>query len=211
MIRRLVFMPAIVFLCLSMNFVLPADTIQLDGIIGDNEWKGAIEYNLAGGGKMMLKKSKNELYVAMVSGKKGWAHVYLYYNDTVRIFHASAALGEARYVKQKGVWHPVQSFSWALREKDYNSELVKKQEDHYSKNGWVANNNNMGNGMVFEYKLKNSDINSTLSFACAMIETPMEIHYFPITLSDNTILEKLVQGYTPDSLEFNIGSWEKIR
>jgi hypothetical protein len=94
----------------------------------------------------------------------------------------------------------------------YNDDLVKKQADHYLLYGWVANNNNTGDGMTFEFKLDLSRVdNNPAFFACAVIETPMDIHYFPSTLNDNTILQRLVQGYTPDSLQFNTSNWEKIR
>jgi hypothetical protein len=212
MTNQLVFFSAIIFAGIMISFVSKTSKIQLDGVISEAEWKGAKEFDLAGGGKLMMKKENNELYVAMISGKKGWAHVYLSHKDTVRVLHASAALGEARYVKENSWWRTIQSFKWELRDREYNDELVKKQEEHYLQYGWAANNNNTGNGMTFEFKLdlSRTDNNPAL-FACAAVEIPMNIHYFPSSLNDNTILQRLVQGNTPDSLQFNTASWEKIR
>ena len=99
-----------------------------------------------------------------------------------------------------------------MRERVYNDELAKKQQDYYNQHGWVANNNNLGTGMIFEFKLDLSRTDHDPSpFACVLAEIPLDIHYFPASLKDNTILPQLVQGYTPDSLQFDPGAWEKIR
>jgi len=189
-------------------FVSTDNSIQLDGILNDNEWKNAKEYRLSGGGKLLIKKENKELYIAMAGDKQAWAHVYLYSLDTIRVMHASAALGEAKYIRQNDLWRSIETFQWALREKEYNDELVRKQQDHYQKHGWVANNNNMGNGMTFEFKL-NLSHPDPVYFACVLAQVPLELSYFPGSLSDNTILPKLVQGYTPDSLQFDPALWEK--
>lgn len=209
--RALIFISLVVVINIAMGFIDAGNAIKLDGVISDGEWKDAKEYDLTGGGKLMLKKENSDLFVAMVAGKKGWAHVYLSHSDTVKVLHASAALGEALYVKRDNLWRTVQSFKWELRDRVYNDELVKKQQDHYRQFGWVANNNNTGNGMVFEFKLDLSRTdNNPAPFACAVIENSMEVHYFPSTLKDNTVLQRLLQGYTPDSLQFTPGSWENI-
>ena len=78
----------------------PVPGIQLDGVISDGEWENVTEHKLAGGGRLMMKKENKILFVAMIGNKKAWAHVYLSHRDTIKVLHASAALGEARYVKQ---------------------------------------------------------------------------------------------------------------
>lgn len=197
---------------ISIAFIPENNSIQLDGVINDSEWKEAKEYKLSGGGKLMIKKENNDLYVALSGNKEAWAHVYLSHGDTVRVLHASAALGEAKYVKQNNLWRNIQSFQWQLRERVYNDELAKKQQDHYLQYGWVANNNNLGNGMIFEFKLDLSRVDNTPApFACVLAQVPLDLHYFPTSLTDNTVSPMLVQGYTPESLQFAPGSWERIK
>jgi hypothetical protein len=210
--KVLQFVSGLCFISITMAFIPINADIHLDGIISDGEWAGAKQYELTGGGRLMIKKESNSLYVAMVADNKGWAHVYLSDGDTVRILHASAALGEALYVKKNNLWRNVQSFKWELRDRVYNEDLAKKQQDHFRQFGWVANNNNTGNGLVFEFKI---DLlrahNDVSSFACLVAGASLDIHHFPATLNDNTVLQKLVQGNTPDSLQFNPAIWEKIR
>lgn len=195
-----------------MAFTRQDNNIRIDGVINDNEWKDAKQYDLSGGGRLMMIKNNNELYVALAGTKQAWAHVYLSHGDTVRVLHASAALGEARYVKQNNLWRTIQTFKWELRGKQYSDELIKQQQDHYRQFGWVSNNNNMGNGMTFEFKLDLSRTdNNPAPFSCVIAEVPLSLHHFPVSLNDNTVLQRLVQGYTPDSLQFNPSSWEKIK
>lgn len=210
--RSIVFSIFISVYILTIAFIPANNAIQLDGVISDNEWKDAKEYNLSGGGKLLMKKENKDLYVAMAGNKKAWAHVYLHQTDTIHVIHASAALGVAKYIKQNNWWRNIQSFQWELREEIYNEELIKKQQAHYLKYGWVANNNNMGNGMTFEFRLNLSRIDDIpVSFACVLAEVPLDLHYFPRSLTDNTVLPQLVQGDTPDSLKFVPATWEKIK
>jgi hypothetical protein len=184
--------------------------IRIDGVISEGEWDSAKEYELSGGGKVKLKQQQSILYVAIQANKKAWTHIYLSSGDTLAVLHASAALGRATYVKNGDRWHPVQSFEWALREKEYNDDLAAKQVLHYRQFGWVANNNNMNDDRVFEFQLDLSRWTKPLSFACVAIEVPMVPHYFPAGLKDDTILPKLLQGYTPDSLQFSMKEWWSI-
>jgi len=199
----------IIILLTAEAFISTGSSIQLDGVINEQEWNNAKEYRLSGGGKLLVKKENKELYLAMAADKQAWAHVYLHRQDTIQVMHASAALGEAKYIKQNQLWRNIESFQWALREKEYNDELARKQQDHYLKHGWVANNNNMGNGMTLEFKV-NLSHPGPVSFACVLAQVPTDLSYFPGSLSDNTILPKLVQGYTPDSLQFTPALWEKV-
>ena len=96
------FLSVFMILIIVMAFA-PGSSIQLDGVIGDAEWKNAKEYKLSGGRKLLFKKEDKDLYVAMAGTKQTWAHVYLYYADTIHVLHASAALGEAKYIKQRDI------------------------------------------------------------------------------------------------------------
>jgi hypothetical protein len=118
--RSLLAVKFIAAIVIITSFKSDPDPIQLDGIISDNEWKGAKQYGLSNGGKLLMKKNNNDLYLALVAEKKAWAHVYLSHNDTVSVLHASAALGEAKYVKENNLWRVVQSFNWQLRDRLYN-------------------------------------------------------------------------------------------
>lgn len=185
--------------------------IHIDGFISPGEWENATEHTLSGGGTIKIKKNHTDLYVAITATNKAWAHVYINSGDTIKVLHASAALGQAKYIPRNNHWTPTQSFEWALRDRVYNDDLASKQQEHYRQFGWVANNNNMGDGKTFEYRIDLSRMKGTIvSVAGVTAEVPLNLHFYPTTLTDHTILPKLVQGNTPDSLQFRVNEWETI-
>jgi hypothetical protein len=76
----------------------PAPTV--DGKIDDGEWAGATTHRLEGGGDLRLLKRGDFLYVAVHGAATGLASLCAAKGDTVRILHASAAIGEARYERR---------------------------------------------------------------------------------------------------------------
>ena len=202
----------IVILWCCFAFLASPMEIRLDGKADEAEWKDAQKYELKNGGSMLVRKGENEIWVSLESSKKGWVQIYISAGDTIRVLHASAALGEARYVKQKQLWHAIQDFKYELRDRGYNEQVAAKQQDYFQKFGWTANNNNTGDGKTFEFKIDLLRFGrSPVAMAYLILDDPNDPHYFPVTVNDHTILPRLMQGYTPDSLSFDTGSWQKIR
>jgi hypothetical protein len=71
---------------------------RIDGRIGADEWAGSVEAALPDGGRVLMRHDGAYLYVAIRSGKHGFASTCVARGDTVRILHASAALADAMYV-----------------------------------------------------------------------------------------------------------------
>jgi hypothetical protein len=200
---------AFAFFILCCSFTPPA--VQLDGVINADEWKGAKEADLRGGGKVFFRRDGNVLYVALKGVSKGWAHVYLSHNDTVHVMHASAALGSVTYFPQEAKWSTIQKFNWQLRDRSYSDTTARKMEDYFRQNGWVANNVNIGDGMTAEFKIDLSRFaTQKLAFACLFASKPETPSYYPEDLSDHTILKDLVYGNAPAQLEFNPKTWHKL-
>src|SRR5690242_5877828 len=74
----------------------------IDGVISPGEWNDAGDFHLAGGGELRIKRDAKYLYLALSGVANGFAQIYLAYGDTIRVLHASAALGEIRYHREKG-------------------------------------------------------------------------------------------------------------
>lgn len=186
------------------------DSIQLDGQLGEDEWRNSQEYLLKEDCKVLLLVEGNFLYAAVVSKNKIWAHAYLSDGETVQVMHASAALDAVQYKKQKSVWKTEETFQWEFRDRVFNSEVKSKMDSYFQTHGWVANNNTMGDGKTIEFKIDISK-KAPLYFACVLADFDVKLSSFPKTLTDDTVLPNLVQGYTPDSLKFNPTSWFNIK
>ena len=104
----------------------------------------------------------------------------------------------------------VTDFQWKLRERVYNQDLQEKQAAYFKQYHWVANNTNTGDGKTFEFMIDLS-ASDNVSLACLVLDEPTQPHYYPQGLNDNTILPRLMQGYTPDSLQFSPGTWDTIK
>lgn len=200
-------------LFLATSFVsVYEEIIKLDGKISKSEWAGAKEYNLSSGGKLYVLCKAETLYFGVKGNSPGWAHIYLYWKDSVRVLHASAGLGDQLYVNEKDNWKLQKAFSWENHKFEYGERLIQKQNSYYLKNGWCANNNNTGDNITLEYKVdlkRFGDIE--VKFAALFTSDAKSLSYYPGELNDNTLLEKLVSGSSPDNLQFKTQTWAKIK
>lgn len=188
------------------------DRIKLDGKINQEEWSGAKKHDLPSGGKLYVLQKKETLYLGIKGSRPGWAHVYLNWKDSVKVLHASAALGEQLYAYEKGNWRLQKKFDWEIREFAYNPELIQKQAAYYTKYGWCANNNNTGDKITLEYKIDLKRFGKgEVRFAALFTPDARSFSYFPPGLKDHTLLENLVSGGSPDSLQFKPLTWIKVK
>lgn len=206
---RLIFLLACVIPFLSADQVV--SNIKLDGKISEGEWNDATGHELKNGGQLLINQNDNILYVALISEEKIWTHVYLSDGKTVNVMHASAALGAVSYKKDQSLWRTADSFKFELRDTTYNDQLISAQDNYYRSHGWVATNGNMATGKVFEFKLDLTRFSKPTYLACVMSNYNSEFSWFPATVNDDALLKRLVQGNTPDSLNFKPDQWKKIR
>jgi len=200
-------------LVLSASFCKTDDTdIKLDGVINNAEWAGAREYDLSSGGRLYVIIKEKVAYLGIKGNDPGWAHVYLHRNDSVKVLHASAALGAQLYTYKNETWKLQKKFNWEVRESVYDEILKQKQDAYYKKNGWCANNNNTGDKTTLEFKI-NIDYTGTAEprFAVLYTADAKSLSFYPAGLTDNTLLKELVSGSNPDDLQFRPETWEKLK
>lgn len=184
--------------------------VKTDGVISDGEWSSAEQYDVGNNNKVMLKRDKDVLYVALSgSTAPSWFHLYLSDGKSVKVMHASAALGAINYKVNGALWRTDdKSFVYELRDRQFTAETAAKMDGYYATNGWVASNVNLGDKKTTEAKINLSDFKPAY-FAC-VIATPDKNYSFPLDLKDNTVLTRLVQGYAVDSLKFDPTTWKKM-
>ena len=185
------------------------DHIKLDGVLDETGWAAAKVYEMPAGNKLYVLRQGNELYIGIKATDPGWAHVYLHRNDSVHVLHASAALGEQLYTKNGTNWKLQRKFNWELRDALYNEVLQQKQEKYFLENGWVANNNRMGDKRSFEFRI-NLQAAANISFAALVTADAKSISAYPAGLPDDTLLKELVSGNSPDNLQFSPSAWANL-
>ena len=185
--------------------------VTIDGKINDDEWRGAFVGELVGGGEVRLLQSDSNLYVGLRGLKQGWGHVYVIEGDTIRVLHASAALGTAIYRRNGGTWQPTQPFDWELRDRVITDATKAAMSKFFEANGWVANNVNMSNSFEVEYKVHGKFFTGAARMAVLFASHPQSPLHWPKSLADDAVAEQLVRGNTPTDLRFDVTTWAQIK
>lgn len=188
--------------------------IELDGKLGETEWKGALRQELTGGGELLLRHDGKNVFLAVRSPKPGWTHVYLAFEDEVRVLHASAALGAAVYRKDdQDAWQPTQTFptrdDWKLRSAELTPAMAVAREAHLVEERWVASNTTMG-PRECEFILDRRLVSPKTRLAVAYASDPAAPSYWPARLADDCRKRELVTGTTPAGLTFAPETWERL-
>jgi hypothetical protein len=123
--------------------------------------------------------------------------------------HASAALGAIDYTLEGSLWRTSdKAFVYDLRDREFNAETASKMDAYYQKNGWVANNVNLGDRKTTEARINLAGFEP--KYMACVIATPEKNYSFLADLKDSSVLTKLVEGYAVDSLSFDPKTWKKL-
>ena len=202
------FRPALVVLLLLACQSAGAPTI--DGTLPDYEWASAWKAKLEGGGEVRLLAEGKFLFVAIRGPRApGLASVCVAKGKTVRILHASAAIGDAAFERWGDMWMKRKAFEWTLRDSPRGtvpSDDVKAE--WLLKSGWLANASASGS-VVREFKIYIKDVDS-IGVAYLATEDPMTVAYWPSSMHDDCRSLKIPQGYLPDTARFDPSSWYQL-
>lgn len=202
------FRPALVVLLLLACQSAGAPTI--DGTLTDYEWASAWKAKLEGGGEVRLLAEGKFLFVAIRGPRApGLASVCVAKGKTVRILHASAAIGDAAFERWGDMWMKRKAFEWTLRDSPRGtvpSDDVKAE--WLLKSGWLANASASGS-VVREFKIYIKDVDS-IGVAYLATEDPMAVAYWPSSMHDDCRSLKIPQGYLPDTARFDPSSWYQL-
>ncbi len=185
--------------------------ITLDGRLSDDEWAAAARQELVGGGEVRFKHDGAHLFIGVRGANRGWSHIYVPDGESIHVLHASAALGTAIYRRSGDAWQPVQSFQWAMRDRSMSEQAMAARESFLKSTGWVASTNGMGAGNEIEFKISRSFLKgASPRIAVLYASDPKSPAYWPGSLTDDCLKEKLIFGTTPNDLKFNTSVWATI-
>jgi len=85
--------------------------VTLDGVISAAELTGA-PGTLVGGGRLWLARTPEGLYVGLLPGDVGLAHICVASGDRVNVLHSSASLGTATYAVTSSGAQRLMPFAW---------------------------------------------------------------------------------------------------
>ena len=198
-------------LLMVLAFLCPGTQVNpsIDGRIDEQEWAGAKRAKLSGGGEVLILPRDEFVYVAVRGPRPGLASLCVSKGKSVRILHASAAVGEATFERWGDVWMKRQGFEWTLRDSPRTGGPSEKAKiDALAKAGWLANASAAGSPER-EFQIAATDIES-LGVTFLSIDEPMTVSYWPATMSDDCRTVKIPQGYLPDTARFDPSSWTLV-
>ena len=156
----------------------------IDGRIDEAEWAGAITREMSNGGQVRILARGEFVYVAVRGPRAGLASLCAAKGSTVRILHASAAVGEARYERDGSAWKQASGFEFKLRDAPRAGRPTAAESADYLRTaGWVANASVTGSPDR-EFQIRAADVDS-LGVTFLGTSEPMAVSYWPATVADD--------------------------
>ena len=190
----------------AQHMQLPA----IDGHLSEEEWGAAYKAPMSDGGAVRLLHTGDALFVAVKGPRAGLASLCVAKGSSVRILHASAAIGEAAFERWGDMWMKRAGFEWTLRDSPTGGwRSVSAQNDWASRSGWIANASASGSPQrEFRIAAKTVDY---IGVTFLTTDQPMTLTYWPPTMTDDCRLTKIAQGYLPDTARFDPPSWFRVK
>jgi hypothetical protein len=165
---------------------------------------------LTGGGEVTISKGSEFFEVAVKGPAAGLASLCLADDKTVRILHASAAVGEATYERDGDRWVLRTNFEWKLRDSRQAGPPTEAQSQAFLESaGWTANPSNRGD-VSRNFRIRLSDRTRFLGVTFLTTSEPMAVSHWPDAMDDDCRAVKIAQGYLPATARFRPETWHRI-
>lgn len=183
----------------------------LDGRFGEAEWAGGAAVELDAGGHARFLHDGARLHVAIQGPAEGWSHVYLARGDTVRVLHASAALGSVRYVRDAdGAWSTDDAFVYELRDTSLSPAAEEGRAGYFVEHGWVGSLFGMGEPGAYEIAIDLARLGPEVRIAVLFAGDPAAPTTWP-PLADGARDPVLVRGDAATPLSFQPETWATLQ
>lgn len=216
--RRSIALTAAITLCVTLfaaddpnRIAVPriSTAPTIDGTINRMEWKGAVRVPLSGNqGYALLTHDGNFLYVGLVGAKPGVASLCTRGKSGVRVFHASAALGTAAFLQEKGKWRMTRGFTWTNRDTGKSEAAIADRNKTLATTAWFANTSPTAT-VEREYQISVRGLREVPLTITFFTYTPEEqkLHYWPASLEDDCADSELAGGFTDREYTFDPSKW----
>ncbi|MCI0331400.1 MAG: hypothetical protein L0196_10750 [candidate division Zixibacteria bacterium] len=187
--------------------------VVIDGRMEENEWDGSALHRLPDGTVVRLRHDHGHLFVGITTPRPGFASVCVAQRDSVRVFHASAALGSVNYARRAREWVTSDTqFVYGMRNTELNDQARAERSEYLSRHGWVASTFRMGGGLVQELQFSLTRIPGMTGLALAFFVPEGDtgaVVTWPAALppDDGCCDNRLVRGYVPPHLRFDPSKW----
>ena len=189
--------------------------VVIDGTIEDAEWRGSAVVK-GREGDLLLRHDGRYLYIGVRSARRGFPSVCLMRGNTVRVMHASFALGEATYARKNAAWQLGAPFEWEPPARALAIERDPQRARFLAERGWVGSTVPMGNPRHAELQialdqLDLRDLRISVAFLLEDAGGGDEIaSWSRARARDGCANERLVRGFAPERLAFRKTGWTRV-
>lgn len=181
----------------------------IDGRIEETEWRGAAVERLDNGLTVRLMHDGQFLFLAVTSTGEGFPSACVAQADTVRILHASAALGSVTYTSRDGRWSTKDTaFGYGMRNTALTDGAREERKVYLTQHGWVGSTARMGQGRNHELQvsLAMMDLRPRLALGYFRMAGEGDRVTWPAFLADSTegcAELRLIQGWVVERPRFD--------
>jgi hypothetical protein len=182
----------------------------IDGRLSSGEWAEAARYELSNGTELWFQHDDRYLYVALRGQRTMLGSLCVSHGDSVRVLHASMALGTAIYRRGDSAWSLLQPFAYTMRETDTTATTRAKRAAFLAEHGWIANTIPVGEQAIREYQIALSLLDPLRLDIAALYPQDERMHVTAWPAADDCASMELVSGNTPRQLRFQPARWAPL-
>ena len=188
--------------------------VVIDGTLEESEWRGSAVVRRPDG-DVLLRHDGKFLYVGVRSARRGFPSICFARGDTVRVAHASFALGDVAYSRNGTAWRLGAPFAWETPSRTLGPEADQRRARFLEEHGWIGSTVPMGNPRHAEMQialdqLDPRDLRIGIAFFMEDEGGGEGIAAWPRGRRDDCANDRLVRGYAPERLTFRKKTWTKL-
>lgn len=196
------------------ELVVPKATIpvSIDGVVKPEEWKDALRIDIGSSRWLYLKHDSVNVLVAFQTKDKGLASIHVLDGSSVRVVHASAALGTALYANRDGGWKVAQPFTFACRKTDNSQDAINERLKFFQDHRWIANVWGQGTDGHREFQIDAKLVGQNpIVFAYNGFGPTPKLTSQPAKVDDDGLSERLANGFLDENLKFTGAKWSRLK
>jgi len=193
--------------------------VVIDGTLEEAEWRGSAVIKRPEG-EVLLRHDGKYLYIGVRTARRGFPSVCVMRGNTVRVMHASFALGDVVYAKKDASWKLGAPFDWEPPTRALRGDRDPQGARFLAERGWLGSTVPMGNPRHTEMQIALDQLDPRdlrLSVAVFMEDEGRgeQIASWsragPRAVRDGCANDRLVRGYAPERLSFRKNAWTRVR
>lgn len=202
--------------------VAKGNPVSIDGTIGADEWREAKSVKV-GANEYLFQVDGEYLCVAVRGVKQAILTVAIESEKGVRVLHASASLGEARYEKEGEGYKRAAGFEWKCSDNSKVAEDArsKEREEYLKEKGWLGATIGRGEHEP-EMKIRLADLRGVKDSQGAAITVNVFSAFamgkdkgkagdrWPESVADDSAAMGLRMGNAPEKAAFKVETWKRV-